>query len=626
MPTTTWDAATGVPAPDGVKQFITRPFADRPVAFLPGVRSDSEQAVRLYDRLATALSTVLVPSGESPFGLYWPGVPAGLDRLYTAQGVNPRPAGTPWIDATILAKQVATGRSDYDGPGWTPLRSMRVSRYAQDLQLSDREKRIIDFVTRSFLVMPERAPSVPLNRLSTVGVPYMTRSLDTKMKIGSQWIRERKTIRKLIEATNFRGLYEKGIIHTYFNGYRYQQDRTVKRGNHVVSPKERTVFTWDEIVTTMDKTITSGPAAGRLVASRTRSFAAASLSGSFGHRVLARAVELMMYMLFPRTMKHRGVEDIISKTERYVAMRLFDVTQHDQTLNTYFIDSMYDRIGTVASSWAAESFIWNIRAPLLAHNDTVGGKGASMRGNPFSLTGFTAWYPNASGNPWTSVIAKIGGVSYAIMVLVELGLAQDDEKDWLQLLQGNHPRCGFLNMGDNLALGVTDPRDESLLDESVAALYCAELDRAESFIGFVPTSVGSTVTWLPNILSYVIKWFGHDRDVGPPYRTQWASGWFARQAAYRDHPLYGEAASVVNAVCLAELGSTMDDIARFHQRREVAPPVLRSALDLEFIMNPDIIHYRADIADISPELIEDAFVTFSSEQLQPLYNHLLGKE
>jgi hypothetical protein len=84
-------------------------------------------------------------------------------------------------------------------------------------------------------------------------------------------------------------------------------------------------------------------------------------------------------------------------------------------------------------------------------------------------------------------------------------------------------------------------------------------------------------------------------------------GWLDRQTLFSVHPLHGKLLEAELEITKARLGTRIDLLAEaFASPDDLREPL--SLLDQIFLNNPDAMHHRLDVEDLSPGIRERRFV------------------
>lgn len=592
--------------PKGLNSYISRAATPSPYEVLPGLYSQTALAMELNHKLYQALQSELPPSAEKGALLAYPGVPGEWSRLYNIMGVAHTPEGVPPFSTKgyhqALARTAAAAAS-----------------IAGSLDVEGR-KRAKWLASR----MVNRARLLPLHikRMVVTGIPHMTADIDTKHKIISMWHDNFAEFSKLIMEGRMYELASRFEIYfCYFTGRRYQPDK-VDISSGVGKGKERVVLDWNGNWVIADKTLPDivepSPYRKLFLCCRSRKISASPLGSTYPLRIVAKEMETHFDHTYAFTFYHTGAEALTRKTEGRRGIYMLDVDNHDVNMPVDIRDIFCDEIATKFGAFYGRLTRLTLRMPQLIKNDYRGGRGTKLQGDPFDTSSFRADYVNPSGHPTTSVLAKFAGAFFAYDGLVRSGLVPDTEDGLDRLLRGELA-VAFLNAGDNLAV-VGDGDDYSRL--AANSPYC-NYSTTSTFQGLVALATPTgAVRWVPNIASYANNFFTPGRPIGHPQRGYWANGWLERGSVYAAAPSYVTARDTVDAVTREVLGMPLSEYAE--SRRSLRSVVGVSAVDSEFLLDPDIIYYKRHPEDISDKVVEQVFFIVEPRHYERMHNYLLG--
>lgn len=127
-----------------------------------------------------------------------------------------------------------------------------------------------------------------------------------------------------------------------------------------------------------------------------------------------------------------------------------------------------------------------------------------------------------------------------------------------------------------------------------------------------------------NMISFCTSTFCNERPWDSKLRQFWNVGLAERPHVYGQAPSYHDVVNILDKTWkrrLSHLGATWSSYSEYLiERNRYNIPGMVSEADKLFVMNPDAIHYKIDIEDVSKELIDE---NFSSVPLDH-YSHMIG--
>lgn len=590
--------------PPGMNKYIGRVSHPTPYELLPGLFAHTAFAQDMMWDLYSTLSAAAPASTATEEGVGWPGVPEGWSRLLNIMGVPHNPEGVPPYDA---AKYVAYLKATKPEAAHIQTRLSPASRERMKLLYT-------------LLIDGSARRSVRIKNEVSIGVPTFEKSLEAKHAVVSTWISHAREIVDLVRRYDLQELYSRfGFLFAYNVGRRYQPDPVaVDSATGIGTPKDRVVYTFDGEWAVADKTLPDIVEQSRhraaFFACRSRKINASPLGATFPLRIFARAIQEHVDSVYPFTFYHTGPADVLGKVHAMKYISISDVDNNDVAMPSegrdIYIDCFRTRYGRDAALFLEAS----LRAPQLVKNDLHGTSDVRLEGDPYDLRGFNANYVNPSGNPFTSLLTKAIGVFHYYDALVELGRIEEGRDAAVEFLCGRSS-YKVLNAGDNVLFAT----NEKGLAESIRSNvpYCS-LSQTATFQGLVAVRDGrGYLRFKPNINSFVVNRFAPGRSIRSEQAGDWALGWAQRKAIYADAPTFRDVDAAVNEVVRHHMGETMDSLAARHAPSGVLSASL-SAVDAEFILNPDVIEYKRHVDEISPELVRRFFLSIEPSHYAPV--------
>lgn len=546
---------------DAQKSMAKRPLGG-PLTLVPGLRNTEPAYWELAEDLEVKLNHEFPQSRETDSGLEYPAITTDFSELRNVMGIHPIPSGTPPADRKEILR---------NHPGWQ--------------RLVPEDVAIVKELIRLLVTGEVATYSIPLKRDASSGLPSMVKDPQTKMNLIRPWLERPEEMWAHVRTKNMVSLANEGIVPAYFNAYRVQPDGFVDG-----KPKARVVFDWKGAAVQQDKTL---PGSDRMVRCRTRTVSAGSLSGLYPLRLVARSCQ-MARSRFDFAFKHYSADDITAKIGGKSHIACYDVSNHDYFVPYEVIDLMEQALREKFRPEVGDLFSLALRAPMLIGADYPGLKEARFRGDPLNAQDYKFDYGNTSGNPLTTEIAMIAGAFYGLSVLRRNGLLTSVE----DTLKGIGP-VRLLIAGDNLVFA-------SDVEVKVELPYC-KISKSPSFLGNVFSGSRSDV--IPSLASLPIKFFCADGSIDSPRRRYWAFGYLERLKYFGRHPLMTDMVSIIDEVTRDHLGESISDLAK---RNLVLPDVeVGTDAALEFLMNPDTVHYKTSLSDIPRELVEKVFISIT---------------
>lgn len=588
--------------PKSLNFYITSPSLEKPFFALPGLRHGDVICEKIKEDIIQRCNEKLPPSDHIPGGLASPGIPDTITRLRCCMGVPANPMGVPPLDNEGFKDAVRRT---------SPKSSPVENRYsAEDLE-------VFDWLLEMLIPDIEYTlTSVPVNRLTSFGLPDMAKDVDVKAALISPWFQNTDEVVSTIMSGELELLFEKyRMLFAYSNGFRFQpQDVHLAKNGEPVT-KDRYVMDWKGVWRKQDFSLGAPyQHTGRQVRCRSRKLSVASQSCLFPLRILAKAMEGYLGSLDCFFFSDRL--ELTRRFENCKYVELSDVSNHDMQMPFSTLMRICDRISATWGDFFGYLCKMALTMPQLVRNDFIGGKGVRLHGDPFDLRTFRMRYGNPSGWPGTSLLAKIYGLYYVVIELIRAKLVNRDRGDIAALIRGSHPKVRVVVAGDNVALGVLDGWDGPPLWSTCP--YAVK-SASETMYGLIRTiHPGGGATFEPNPLGPIHRLFSADRDLYDPQRGDWAFGFMEGNTFALGHPLASQSISILDEVVSDYIGISVSEKARIDFK---PPPVYNaiSVYDREFIMNPDCIHYKVDSRLVSEGLLNLFYLNYGVSHILPLY-------
>jgi hypothetical protein len=285
------------------------------------------------------------------------------------------------------------------------------------------------------------------------------------------------------------------------------------------------------------------------------------------------------------------------------SMALFDVDNHDVNMPFEIMVMFCEAVGKQFGSFFGQLMYDTFRMGQIIKNDYRGGTGVRTEGISSDRRDFIARYVNPSGHPATSLLANLATAIFFYDAGVRAGRLVDTEDGVDDFLRGRAKDRAKI-MGDNVMLA-TNEAGVDLVSIYRSSSIMALLSTTETYGGLVAmqTEAGPIIL-VPSITSYVNNILVPGRDLRSPQRGFWGPGWRLRQPFYRRAPAYDLAHETMNEVVNAVRGVPMDALALAAERDSAISDLAVTEIDAEYLANPDIVEYKRDYSEVSPELLD----------------------
>lgn len=575
-----------------------RVFGNRGNEIFPGIKSDDPEYLRFTERLADRL-TESFPSEQDDEGVNGENAITGdFYSLRTVSGYRMNPRTIPTVDNTQLVGSLGLATTFN----------------------SDRHRAIFEELHR-VLYAYWKPSDVKVARLSSSTFPFFVRDVDYKVQHASYVMENLETICKQILSDDLERVFtDHKVLMAAAINYRSQVDKVIRDNDRFKSK--------DRLVNDLEYAISGGSRGQRFPADKSVIIDNQVIKGHFAMRErpvygmsapINYAITSIMqgyrdhYLSeYAFTFKHTTSEQIESKINQFRYMRGFDVSQFDESNQTWMLHHWMDAFGRDWPEWLIEVMKLMLHAPYYTPAvSNEGGDGIWM-GNPFKLDNFKLNLGLPSGIAPNPDIGKFM-MTFTYMCFIDDYFGDVLEFGLDKVLKGEHPRYGLLDMSDDAIIltnseGFRDHISAVLKKEGVISNYfAAAKEDSVSFLGnVVYRKRGETkVSLCPDVRSFVLNWFCPERGVQDRMREYWATGWFERALHYSKSPAYSDVSLIVREEFRKSFGLSPDTIASDHLLD--VPPLnieATSAVDYAVLMDPSKLFYRFEQKDVSPEVYD----------------------
>lgn len=576
--------------------------ADRSVQIFPQIHSFDPKTIQFNSDLGDELSDVLQISTEPDGSVGRNGVSGNFYGLRTVGGYE-------WSRLNLPPKSNAPERRKaglVDGP------------------TSQRHEDIWDKLGKLMFSRWEPS-SLKLSKPSSTGFPSHEFDPAFKVHLYHSVASKLPQVLDLIARGEWSQLYnDHDLILAYNLVKRLQVDKVTRGEDGSFSSKQR-------LVNTYEYAISSGRSGTRVPADKSVTIEGVDYPNNFAMRVrtaygLASGLnyQLASFMTglrevylkeYEYTWKHRAPESIESKLH-WKHVQGFDVAGFDTTVAPWMLEKFLQHLPFTEE--VIHLFRRALSAPYYSGPVEKGIKGGLWLGNPFEDKSFNLQYGLPSGVACNPDVAKY------VMTASYLCLLDDFFHDTLErmedVLQGNHPQYGLLNMGDDTLLGTnhtrfheyvvaklesSDQRDQIKL----CPYFVIEKESPVTFLGNVvmmgQEGERSGVKLAPNIVSFFLNWFTPERSVTATMREFWALGWKERKIHYAKAPSFSQAWEIMERRFYDAFGVLPDTIADRHYKNVRSVSTFAwSEIDREVLENPAKLYYKYTEEDVSPEVLD----------------------
>jgi hypothetical protein len=556
---------------------------------LPGIASLTPEYARFMRGFVDTLNTE-IPVSEDNLGISdHRSVPSDWNNLLNMSGTWMNPLPAPNVDNRLTAakgfksrrhEEIANELIDAVFEQWTPRDAYHIARKSSTgfANFDFEEETKLDIVAHTFTLVPEIAAAIRNDKLEEL-------ARDTGVVIGYKVSRRRQPNRIV---------YHEGVLRSKPREAPTFNSLYVEKGRHP----------------TADAILPDFPG---FFAMRPRPVY--GLSATVNYIMAAFMTPFRSHYLreYSHTFKHTGAEDLERKLRGKLVVGV-DAHEFDHQFPSFFFDHVMDRLEDVKiHSDMIELFRHAWRAPAYVPETVVGGgRGGYWTGDPFRKADACMEWGLPSGVAYNPDMGKLFGTFYILCLYDDL-LHDVLEVGVKRILKGEHSPYSILNMGDDcLLLTESMAVREKLVDALQGKGHAAspyielEIESPITFLGMNVSDAGlGTIKVYPNVISSMTNWWTKERAINSAHRKYWGIGYQERKKLFLQCPEGAHAYEIQDRALKKyfkmDVDATIADRASFESRSMS----VGTEADMLFLDNPDVIHYKVDVADLSPQIRED---------------------
>jgi hypothetical protein len=506
--------------------------------------------------------------------------------------------------------------------------------------LSDTEKAIGRKVAG--LLFAERVEAkIPMSKSASSGPPMFVRTLDERKPLIKHALSNLDKYLDLFVNYKFEQLNKEfNCLPAYVINWRFQADSCVDK-NGKISSKERNV---PYLRTAIDphKYNDFFPASKSIVA-----------DGMFGQRarvvfttsvvangVLTAAISGYRDVYSHRyayTYKHIDERDVTRKMRQYKYWIAVDVESYDSTIMDDFFEPLYDTLETKWDPRLVKMFKIMMKAPYYAKCFDLYNSNPERydmwSGNPFDPDSYTAAQGLPSGISPNPDIGKFVNTFNTFIILQKYFGDAVEKAD--QVLKGEHPLYGFLNMGDDLMIGTNsadfynklhgalESEDVPTLEAMSANHLRLQVESPMKFIGLISyvNNAGEALV-TRNAVSGLVNKLSFETE-----KKYWSIGHLANERVFAKAPIYDDLISIFCDEFSRSFNQDYRVVADHHAdyMNRLLVEMAQTQADLLLLTDPSKIHYMVSESDLSEEFKKKMLKSIPVEEVEPFIGPLLQK-
>lgn len=459
---------------------------------------------------------------------------------------------------------------------------------------------------------------VPMSfkKSSSTGYPTFIPDVDLKAQLWEEGI-------NILHANKGRSLAPSAFLNygmpcVYFTGRRTQPE----------GAKQRDVWTGYEFVPSSKDIGIDG-----FHAMRFRLVYGGSGKANYSINSIFTCIRAYYYDHFEKTYKVRFADDIVDRFSKFSAHQTIDVSSYDTTIQEWHFDKL---LKVLQEDELLDPVVVSLLRAML------GGPSASQ--SPYPLDKGIKW--PLVGDPLDdSTYRMTKGLMSGIATVSDFGrffmtwnllsclhrVTGDVIGNVGRYLRHQMPLAAFCNSSDDNFMGCVSQElmKRWMFEIEKKGYFLAKPEDQLVYLGTQYYFEGGRMKHAPNLKSYLVKWNCPEHGIWNTYkspnRKHWQDGWFLRNKMYDSHPLFRDLYHMVDEDFKAVTKDTMRESIKSGSQYE-DQIIAATEADRIFIDNPDAIHYKININDVSPELLAGEFGSIVSERIQRAIEPLFGSK
>lgn len=325
---------------------------------------------------------------------------------------------------------------------------------------------------------------------------------------------------------------------------------------------------------------------------------------------------------FAFTYKTRGPQDKEERIRSYRYVVGSDVKSMDTTVPRWFFDFLIAELPKYWDERLVEMLRRMLHAPYVVPppwRKTVESYNPFFGDSPFHPDSFTTNVGLPSGifiNPDSGKL----WMTFVYIILYRDAGAIHSPDQIEPFLMGRLPGHALLDMSDDAAM-LTDSeivRDRLHAASSPYAVLVPETPVI--FLGDVLTTSGGVRRAFPNPQTFVVNMFAREDSIDRKDPKQYAEGFIARYQLYSGTPIFRDLNQLTEEGFRRFLGYNPYLNARSAARRAS----FVTDIDAMVKENPNVLYYKVDPADVSPDVLDELVGTIPAEDLYPTLTKFLN--
>lgn len=325
---------------------------------------------------------------------------------------------------------------------------------------------------------------------------------------------------------------------------------------------------------------------------------------------------------FAFTYKTRGREDKQQRAARYSYVVGSDVKTMDKMIPEWFTDMVFAEL---AANYLDERVVELMRrkfkAPYVVPQpwqETSPDYNPVFGGSPLKAENCKQHVGLPSGIAFNPDFGKLW-MTFVYLVLYRDCGAINGPADIEPLLRGLNPEHALQDMSDDAVFLTNSATVAKRLSEPSSPYAVLEVEKPVIYLGDVYCDVSGRKEVYPNPITFIVNELCREDSIDAIGKgaVAWAEGKLARFQVYSPNPIFRDLNAIYNEATRKYLGVDTMLLAR-----SLAKQQRFSDVDALVRLSPQVIHYKVDPKDVSPEVLDEVVATIPARDFFNKIKHL----
>lgn len=319
---------------------------------------------------------------------------------------------------------------------------------------------------------------------------------------------------------------------------------------------------------------------------------------------------------FAFTYKTRDRHDKQRKIANYAHVVGSDVKTMDKMIPQWFTNFVFSELTNYLDDRVVEVMRRIFQAPYVVPppwRETPDTYNPVFGGDPINPDHFIQHVGLPSGVAFNPDWGKLWMTFVYVIVLRDVG-ALFTISDIEPFLRGLNKQHALLDMSDDAAFLTNSEVIAKRLLTPSSPYAVLEVETPVIFLGDVFCEVDGKKEVYPNPLTYAVNALCREDSVDRFPPETWAEAYMARFQVYSPSPIFRDLNAIINEATRKFVGINPQLLAQTMAKRQRF-----SEVDAMVRLSPQVLHYKADPKDVSPEVLDEVVATIPYSDF---FNHI----